>query len=69
MELLNCPKCKGLMEEGFVVDYAHGGARKVSTWAEGQPTVSFWEGLKVKEQRKISAFRCTSCGYLESYAR
>ena len=64
-----CPKCSGRMENGFVIDYTHG-ATLQSQWAEGEPVRSFWTGLKLKgkEKHKISTYRCTKCGYLESYA-
>ena len=57
------------MEEGFVLDNADGGARRVSEWVEGAPQTSFWLGLKVSEARKIVTYRCESCGFLESYAK
>ena len=65
-----CPKCNGGMEQGFVADHAHG-PRLVSRWAPGAPVKSFWMGTKIAEQRliPIGAYRCSSCGYLESYAR
>ena len=66
---LTCPKCSGLMEQGFVLDNTHGGAL-VSQWARGAPLKSFWLGTKQPDaQLPIGAFRCSSCGYLEAYAR
>lgn len=58
------------MQEGFVLDVSHG-AQLVSHWVAGKPEPLFWSGTKVRdnEQHKIQTFRCTSCGYLESYAR
>ncbi len=58
------------MEQGFVLDNAHA-ARVVSQWAPGAPLKSFWTGTKVpdKETLPIGTYRCSSCGYLESYAR
>ena len=66
-----CPKCDGRMEQGFILDFAHGGARLVSQWAPGEPHKSFWMGTKLPEDKliPIGTFRCESCGYLESYAR
>jgi hypothetical protein len=57
------------MEQGFVMDNTHGG-RLVSQWAAGQPEISFWQGTKMPEEKliPIGTFRCSSCGYLESYA-
>jgi len=64
-----CPKCGSSMEQGFVLDNTHGG-RLVSHWAPGLPRKSFWVGTKAPEGEliPIGTFRCTSCGYLESYA-
>jgi hypothetical protein len=68
--LNQCPKCQGGMEQGFVLDNSHG-ERIVSQWAPGAPLTSFWTGTKVpvRELVPIGTYRCTSCGYLESYAR
>ncbi len=65
----DCPKCRGTMEPGFVLDHTYGENRQ-STWVEGPPERSFWTGLKTrgKERLVITTHRCTSCGYLESYA-
>lgn len=68
--MLECPKCKGRMEEGFLLDNTHGGYA-ASRWVKGAPEKSFWTGIKIrnKEQRAVSTFRCASCGYLELYAK
>ena len=65
-----CPKCGSGMEQGFVLDNTHG-ARIVSQWAAGPPRKSFWVGTKLPEDEfvPIGTYRCSSCGYLESYAR
>lgn len=55
------------MAEGFVIDHSHA-VNVVSEWNEGAPIVGFWTGLKVKDPLKITTYRCTRCGYLESYA-
>ncbi len=64
-----CPKCSGRMEQGFVMDNTYG-ARVVSHWAAGAPQKSFWAGTKMPEEKliPIGTFRCSKCGYLESYA-
>ena len=64
-----CPKCGPAMEEGFVLDERHHGVSQ-SAWVEGEPVPSFWRGLKLSGQRrlKVATFRCSKCGYLESYA-
>jgi Domain of unknown function (DUF6487) len=64
-----CPKCGGEMQRGFIVDNSHA-ARFVNHWAPGPPQRSFWTGTKLREgSLPIGAFRCASCGFLESYAR
>jgi hypothetical protein len=67
---LKCPKCSGLMDQGFVLDNTHGGLL-VSQWAKGPPLKeSFWIGTKRPDTHlPIGTFRCASCGYLEAYAR
>jgi hypothetical protein len=65
-----CPKCRSRMDEGFIKDETHGSAY-ASKWVEGPPEKSFWTGTKIrgKKQVEIATFRCSKCGYLESYAR
>ena len=65
-----CPKCHRHMEEGFVLDQTYG-ANAQAAWIEGQPRRSVWTGLKVDRGalNPITTYRCTGCGYLESYAR
>jgi predicted nucleic-acid-binding Zn-ribbon protein len=66
---LKCPKCGKAMEEGYLLEHTHGGMRPVS-WLEGPPQKSFWTGLAIKGRANvpIRTFRCTRCGFLESYA-
>ena len=58
------------MEQGFVLDYTYG-ARGVSHWAPGAPLKSIWVGTKLPDEKRIpiGTYRCSSCGYLECYAR
>ena len=65
-----CPKCTGKIEQGFVLDFTIN-TRLVSQWAAGVPEKSFWTGTKKSDEKliPIGAFRCMSCGFLESYAR
>ena len=68
-----CPKCNAPMEQGFTVDMGTGdftlGSRHVSKWAPGAPFKSLLFKTKVPwHSLPIGTFRCTSCGYLESYA-
>jgi predicted nucleic-acid-binding Zn-ribbon protein len=64
-----CPKCAGSLELGFILDATHGGGT-VARWIAGAPEKSFWTGIKLggQTQHDIQSFRCTNCGYLESYA-
>ena len=66
-----CPKCGSGMEQGFVVDGLGHGSRLVSHWAAGAPMKSFLAGIKLDAEQivPIGTYRCTSCGYLELYAR
>ena len=64
-----CGKCGSGMKEGFLLDFAHNQAR-VGQWAEGEPEYWLLKILKLRGRRKlpIRTFRCTKCGFLESYA-
>ena len=63
-----CPKCQARMEEGYIVD--NDARWVVSTWIEGAPEKRRWTGLRVKRRRarNTESWRCTACGYLETYA-
>ena len=64
-----CPRCGDSMEVGFLMDANFGKDYAEPTrWAEGEPVVSFWTGVKNSIKRKVRTYRCTACGYLESYA-
>ena len=65
----DCPKCGGVMSEGFVADHTHGGFA-VSSWVEGPPAKSIWVGVQLtgKPRSEIATWRCRRCGFLESYA-
>jgi uncharacterized Zn finger protein len=66
---LNCPRCSGSVEVGFVVDEGYG-TRTVAKWVAGEPERSMWTGLKLRGKAKqdVVTYRCKRCGYLESYA-
>jgi hypothetical protein len=57
------------MDDGFTLDHTHG-EHKQAAWVEGPPQRSFWTGVKAPRamQHPITTYRCTKCGYLESYA-
>ena len=65
-----CLRCQGSMEPGYIIDHTQHASSVVQTWFRGEPEKSFWTGLKTKKRshRQVRTFRCTRCGYLESYA-
>ena len=67
---LACPRCRGPMDLGFLMDRADGSIPTVAQWVEGAPERSFWTGLKTKgrEAYPLTSYRCERCGYLEFYA-
>jgi hypothetical protein len=60
------PKCKQPMQEGYLREET-----RQSRWYEGPPRR--WLGMTMvgwaTKQLPITAYRCPSCGYLESYAK
>ena len=67
-ESKQCPKCSGMMTDGYIVDQGHGTAT-VPSWREGEPRKSIWVGLKLggTTPLEITTWRCRRCGYLENY--
>lgn len=67
---LECPKCQGTMERGFLKDTGGLGAVQRPTWIAGEPVWSNWTGVIIDVQvtLEVATYRCTVCGYLESYA-
>ena len=66
-----CIRCKGDMEEGFLLDYSDG-LHYAGRWVKGSAEKSEWVANTVKipkETKEIVTYRCTGCGYLESYAK
>jgi len=70
IHLRNCPKCHGLMEEGFILDGTHGPSNRVSLWLRGPAEKGIFRGVKTWKKKKIpvTTYRCQACGFLESYA-
>ncbi len=68
---LECPRCRGQMERGYVMDRGHYSAGNIPNWVEGVPERSVWSGLHTKGRDVIpvATYRCERCGFLESYAR
>jgi hypothetical protein len=59
------------MSEGFLPDRTHPlFAFAPLAWYPDKPVESFWTGTRVVQakQRRITAFRCDRCAYLEFYA-
>jgi len=64
-----CPRCGQKMEIGFLLDANWGkGYAEPARWAEGRPQTSIWTGVRNPVRRRVDTYRCTGCGYLESYA-
>lgn len=68
-----CPKCNGDMVQGFTSG-RDGPNRVVSTWVEGTPEKVGWLFRQVGKVAPdkcipVGIFRCSACGFLESYAR
>jgi hypothetical protein len=57
------------MERGFIPDSSYG-AILIGSWVSGVPEKGWIGGVKLKGRRviDITTYRCTSCGYLKSYA-
>lgn len=61
-----CPKCNGAMEAGIIRDYFASNGFDTSVWCSSRKKAHFFSKNKTI---KITVFRCTKCGYLESYAK
>jgi hypothetical protein len=67
---LACPKCESAMEAGVVHDRGYGNLPLQQTWGKGKTEFSMKSGLKTTfGTRTVATWRCTGCGYLESYAK
>jgi hypothetical protein len=62
-----CPKCHLKMEEGFLLDK---GGMSAAEWVKGPPEYG-WLGLRWFRRVRVPMvfYRCSSCGYLEAYAK
>ena len=59
------------MQPGFILEQTEAG-RQVTHWVGGVPESPVWSfGVKIKnkEHYPIQSFRCSTCGFLESYAK
>ena len=72
---MKCMKCGGEMEEGFILDKAGPSGVHVAKPEWGMLTENRAFGGKIlvsrglKNRKEIVTNRCTSCGFLESYAK
>jgi ribosomal protein S27AE len=69
-ERLECPRCRGTLQLGFLLEGGEGEMRRVTQWVQGKPERNFWVGLSIKDRAvlAVTTYRCERCGYLESYA-
>lgn len=66
-----CSKCGSEIVEGFLLDATYGTINhKVTTWIQGKPEKSLFQSIKThgKTMLNVTTFKCSSCGFLESYA-
>ena len=63
-----CSKCSGQMQEGLVVDLNYAGVLQ-SMWVEDQAKSVDAGAVDGKKKLKTITYRCSACGYLDSYAR
>jgi hypothetical protein len=70
-KIMHCPKCNNEMVQGYIADWKADDRRRVSNWIEGEPIKSYWYGTKISPEKciPVGTFRCSVCGFLESYAR
>ncbi len=72
-ETKRCPKCKSAMEPGYLVDRSWAAApvnRQVG-WARGEAERTAFGNVRPTSGLDAIpnvTFRCSGCGYLESYA-
>jgi hypothetical protein len=65
---VQCPKCGGEMEEGFIFESQYGYSKVIRHWAIEGSEADVWGN--VKDAHNITTFRCAKCGFLgDSYAR
>lgn len=66
---VKCSKCSAQMQEGLVVDLNYAGILP-SMWVEGSAASSAPQSMMDgKRKVKTITYRCTKCGYLDSYAK
>ncbi len=67
---LNCSKCNSEMQPGLVVDLSYAGILR-SMWVEDQADKNAAVGTVDNHKRKLKTvtYRCSNCGFLDSYAK
>jgi len=67
---LNCSECHSYMQQGVVVDLSYAGILR-SLWVEDQAEYSVVAGIPDHHNRKVKTitYRCSNCGFLDSYAK
>jgi predicted nucleic-acid-binding Zn-ribbon protein len=65
-----CLKCGGEMEEGTITDLINAVQAQVPVWVKGKAEPGTFSNLKLsfKKKLQVTTWRCTQCGFLESYA-
>ena len=70
MELKSCAKCGGEMELGYLLDLSHGQVVR-QRWTPAPLPRGWLGGIRFKgwdEGYIVGTYRCSQCGFLESYA-
>lgn len=59
------------MQEGFIPDYINNFTANPRVWVEGAREKTWSGGVKTSDRLVlfITTYRCSKCGYLESYTR
>jgi hypothetical protein len=65
---VKCSKCNGEMQEGLVVDLNYAGILQ-SMWVEDLAGKIGPGAADGKRKVKTVTYRCSNCGYLDSYAK
>ena len=67
---LICSKCNSDMQQGVVVDLSYAGVLS-SMWVEDQAETGVVAGIADNHKRKLKTitYRCSNCGFLDSYAK
>jgi|GEM_PF-1789219 len=72
MDIKNCPDCKGVLEKGYFPDFAYGqiGLQKFAPGdiLPGSAMNPLGRGSQVSSMRNVTAYRCTKCNRIFSYA-